>query len=199
MILSTQWAVVTPEPCIHARQPRRMSMHSSSTCTYTSPEISPLTWRWSSPPNIAHALEGQMAPAEGVGMPHRLGNLLLSQKTHMGPNSHVKQGLLFLLLASEFTTLRKCCRHTVGKTNIHINNNISKQHKKQSNQKTTGNVCSRTTSSTKWHFKAWLRKPLSLLCGCHWCCIAGKTEVHGSGLPDLFPIPLGMFLFPQQH
>jgi hypothetical protein len=70
-----------------------------------------------------------MAPAEGVGMPHRLGNLLLSQKTHMGPNSHVKQGLLFLLLASEFTTLRKCCRHTVGKTNIHINNNISKQHK----------------------------------------------------------------------
>ena len=135
MILSTQWAVVTPEPCIHARQPRRMSMHSSSTCTYTSPEISPLTWRWSSQPNIAHALEGELVPAEGVGMPHRLGNLLLSQKTHMGPNSHVKQGLLFLLLASEFTTLRKCCRHTVGKTNIHINNNISKQHKKQSNQK----------------------------------------------------------------
>ena len=173
MILSTQWAVVTPEPCIHARQPRRMSMHSSSTCTYTSPEISPLTWRWSSQPNIAHALEGELVPAEGVGMPHRLGNLLLSQKTHMGPNSHVKQGLLFLLLASEFTTLRKCCRHTVGKTNIHINN--------------------------KWHFKAWLRKALSLSCGCHWCCIAGKTEVHGSGLPDLFPIPLGMFLFPQQH
>jgi hypothetical protein len=70
-----------------------------------------------------------MAPAEGVGMPHRLGNLLLSQKTHMGPNSHVKQGFLFLLLASEFTTLRKGCRHTVGKTNVHINNSISKQHK----------------------------------------------------------------------
>jgi hypothetical protein len=85
-----------------------------------------------------------------VGMPHRLGNLLLSQKTHMGPNSHVKQGLLFLLLASEFTTLRKGCRHTVGKTNIHVNNNIFSSTKtKQSNQKTTANVCSRTTSSTK--------------------------------------------------
>jgi hypothetical protein len=68
-------------------------------------------------------------------MPHSLGNLLLSQKTHMGPNSHLKQGLLFLFLASEFSSLRKGCRHTVGKTTIHVNN-ISKQHKNKTNKQT---------------------------------------------------------------
>lgn len=137
MILNIPEVVVTSEPCIHAWQPRTMSTHSSNTCTYISPENFPLIWRSSSPPKTAYALEGQIPTAGGFGMTHRLENLLFSQKTHMVPNNHLKQGLFFLLLDSEFSTLRKGWRHTVGKTTTHKHNKNESKRYQQDHSKCT--------------------------------------------------------------
>ena len=67
-----------------------------------------------------------------------------------------------------------------------------------SNSKNTASLWSRTTASIKSYFPVGLGRSLYLLCGCHWCCIASKTEAYGSGLPHLFYIPLWIFLFPRQ-
>ena len=67
-----------------------------------------------------------------------------------------------------------------------------------SNSKNTASLWSRTTASIKSYFPVGLGRSLYLLCGCHWCCIASKTEAYGSGLPHWFYIPLWILLFPSK-